>query len=315
MERRAHAVVFALRHPAGEDQALGAAAERPVQCPHADLAERRWRRRVSVRSSARPAPTYQSACAPCPPAFRHVFDRMDSVGRPLPAISCAAPKRHADFRAWLNFRRSPCDRLRTPAAIADRAAGRCSATLVGLTMAGLLWLMGLALSAGGIGIVDGVLLVLFAVTLPWSVIGFWNAVIGFFVMRVCARPGRGRHATGREHPRRRADRRLDRDPDLHPQRDAGAGDAQPRAAAGRLAACGAGERFHVYMSERHQRSRRRGRRGSALRGARRRSGAAASASPIAGARRTPASRPATSATSASAGAPTTNSRSRSTPTA
>ena len=46
--------------------------------------------------------------------------------------------------------------------------------------------MALALSAGGFGIVDVVLLVLFALTLPWTVIGFWNATIGFLIMRFAA---------------------------------------------------------------------------------------------------------------------------------
>ena len=31
-------------------------------------------------------------------------------------------------------------------------------------------------------------LVLFTVTLPWSVIGFWNAIIGFLIMRLCRDP-------------------------------------------------------------------------------------------------------------------------------
>jgi len=51
------------------------------------------------------------------------------------------------------------------------------------SMAGLIWLLSFALSAGGFGFVDLVLVVLFAVTLPWSVIGFWNATIGLFIMR------------------------------------------------------------------------------------------------------------------------------------
>ena len=53
------------------------------------------------------------------------------------------------------------------------------AVLVALTMAGSLGLAALALSPGGFGVLDIALLVLFAVTLPWMVIGFWNAVIGF----------------------------------------------------------------------------------------------------------------------------------------
>jgi membrane glycosyltransferase len=62
------------------------------------------------------------------------------------------------------------------------------ATLVGLTMAALLVLAEIALSAGGFGLVDTLLLVLFALTLPWSVIGFWNATIGFLIMRFARDP-------------------------------------------------------------------------------------------------------------------------------
>ena len=61
-------------------------------------------------------------------------------------------------------------------------------TLAGLTMAGLIWLLAAALSAGGLGVIDVILLVLFAVTLPWSVIGFWNAIIGLLIMRFASDP-------------------------------------------------------------------------------------------------------------------------------
>jgi membrane glycosyltransferase len=59
---------------------------------------------------------------------------------------------------------------------------------VGLTMAGLTWLAVIALSPGGFGAVDLVLVVLFAVTLPWYVIGFWNATIGLVIMRFARDP-------------------------------------------------------------------------------------------------------------------------------
>jgi membrane glycosyltransferase len=62
------------------------------------------------------------------------------------------------------------------------------ASLVVLTIAALLALAAQALSAGGLGAVDVLLLVLFGITLPWSVIGFWNATIGFLVMRFAADP-------------------------------------------------------------------------------------------------------------------------------
>ena len=47
---------------------------------------------------------------------------------------------------------------------------------------------GAALSAGGFGLVDAVLLGLFALTLPWTVIGFWNSAIGLLIMRFAADP-------------------------------------------------------------------------------------------------------------------------------
>jgi membrane glycosyltransferase len=49
-------------------------------------------------------------------------------------------------------------------------------------------LAGAALSAGGFGPADAVLLVLFGLTMPWSVIGFWNAAIGFCIMRFARDP-------------------------------------------------------------------------------------------------------------------------------
>src|SRR5476651_2823842 len=60
------------------------------------------------------------------------------------------------------------------------------AVLVTATMAATLWLAMVAVppySAGGIAF-----LLLFTVTLPWSVFGFWNATIGFLIMRLCRDP-------------------------------------------------------------------------------------------------------------------------------
>jgi membrane glycosyltransferase len=88
------------------------------------------------------------------------------------------------------------DRLERPAvdvamtAPRDSLAGRQALffALVAAVMAALLWLMAAALSVGGLGAFDIALLVLFAVTLPWSVIGFWNASIGFLIMRFARNP-------------------------------------------------------------------------------------------------------------------------------
>ncbi len=62
------------------------------------------------------------------------------------------------------------------------------AGLFATTMAGSLALAALALAPGGFGVIDMTLLALFAVTLPWMVAGFWNAVIGFLIMRFSADP-------------------------------------------------------------------------------------------------------------------------------
>jgi membrane glycosyltransferase len=82
---------------------------------------------------------------------------------------------------------------------------------VALTIAGLVWLAMLALSPGGFGAVDAVLVALFAVTLPWYVIGFWNATIGLAIMRFARDPVAAvTPVAGRV--RETADHRLDRDP-------------------------------------------------------------------------------------------------------
>jgi membrane glycosyltransferase len=62
------------------------------------------------------------------------------------------------------------------------------AILFAVTMAASLALAALALSPGGLDLIDCALLLLFAVTLPWMVAGFWNAVIGFLIMRFTADP-------------------------------------------------------------------------------------------------------------------------------
>ena len=62
------------------------------------------------------------------------------------------------------------------------------AVLFAATMIGALALAALALTPGGFGIVDITLLALFAITLPWMVAGFWNAVIGFLIVGFSADP-------------------------------------------------------------------------------------------------------------------------------
>ncbi len=60
---------------------------------------------------------------------------------------------------------------------------QCFASLVIVTIFMLLSMMTYSLSLGGIVLAEWVLLACFAITLPWTAIGFWNAVIGFFILR------------------------------------------------------------------------------------------------------------------------------------
>lgn len=56
------------------------------------------------------------------------------------------------------------------------------------TMAWTLWLAIRALTPGGLGLLDLLVLSLFAIILPWMVVGFWNAVIGFIILRFSSDP-------------------------------------------------------------------------------------------------------------------------------
>jgi membrane glycosyltransferase len=85
--------------------------------------------------------------------------------------------------------RSPPQAIEAAAAGKDLSGRRVLfAVLFALTMAGSLALAALALAPGGFGFVDITLLALFAATLPWTVAGFWNAVIGFLIMRLSGDP-------------------------------------------------------------------------------------------------------------------------------
>lgn len=57
------------------------------------------------------------------------------------------------------------------------------AALVLGTVIAMCGLMAATLSRGGFGLLDLVLTACFLITLPWTVIGFWNAVIGLLVLR------------------------------------------------------------------------------------------------------------------------------------
>ena len=85
--------------------------------------------------------------------------------------------------------RSPAD-IATTARAGEGITGRrlTFGLLVGVTIVGMLWLAFIALSPGGFGVVDAVLLLSFALTLPWMAVGFWNAALGFLIVRFAADP-------------------------------------------------------------------------------------------------------------------------------
>ena len=62
------------------------------------------------------------------------------------------------------------------------------AIVVVLSIVLLIGLMAATLSPGGLSIPEIILLICFAVTLPWTVIGFWNALIGLVIMRFSRDP-------------------------------------------------------------------------------------------------------------------------------
>ncbi|MDQ8730271.1 glucans biosynthesis glucosyltransferase MdoH [Bradyrhizobium sp. LHD-71] len=85
--------------------------------------------------------------------------------------------------------RSPSD-IAVTGHVREAIAGRRAlfGLLVGATILALLWLAFLALSPAGFGPADAVLLFCFALTLPWMVVGFWNAALGFLIARFAADP-------------------------------------------------------------------------------------------------------------------------------
>lgn len=63
-------------------------------------------------------------------------------------------------------------------------------TLVVASFVALATLMTVTLSPNGYSALDVVVLFCFAITLPWTIIGFWNAVIGLAVMRIAKDPAK-----------------------------------------------------------------------------------------------------------------------------
>ncbi len=62
------------------------------------------------------------------------------------------------------------------------------ASLVFVTISALVAIMAQAMAKGGISFAEIILLACFLVTLPWTAIGFWNAVIGFILLQFTKNP-------------------------------------------------------------------------------------------------------------------------------
>ncbi|WP_051644673.1 glucans biosynthesis glucosyltransferase MdoH [Labrenzia sp. DG1229] len=82
----------------------------------------------------------------------------------------------------------------TDTSISDKTATRMTirrlifAILLGTSFVALTALMAVTLSPGGLTPLDLFIVLCFMVTLPWTIIGFWNAVIGLLVMRLSRDP-------------------------------------------------------------------------------------------------------------------------------
>ncbi len=105
-------------------------------------------------------------------------------------LSANRPPEHAlEPREPALLERSPSQRApvaRLPVFMTARRV--LFAALVATTIVATLALMAAALSPGGLDLLDLAILASFAVTLPWMAVGFWNAAIGFVVMRFAADP-------------------------------------------------------------------------------------------------------------------------------
>jgi len=91
-----------------------------------------------------------------------------------------------DTRPRAPFRQAAATSLTTPAGLqANAELSRRRRIVIALNVVTYVAMMALAahiLAAGGWTLVDAVMLVCFAVGLPWTVLGFWNAVIGVWLL-------------------------------------------------------------------------------------------------------------------------------------
>lgn len=117
--------------------------------------------------------------------------RLDfRTGRPLYLTHGDQTARHRRFTGSTRVLERSLDDIATTGQAGENIGGRRA--LFGLlvlgTIAAMLALAVIALSPGGFGLADAVLLICFALTLPWMAVGFWNAALGFLIARFAADP-------------------------------------------------------------------------------------------------------------------------------
>ncbi len=81
-----------------------------------------------------------------------------------------------------------CRAGRPPVAVPLRRRRIVFALLVAATMAAVFSALAAVLGGDGLSLVDLAMLAAFTITLPWTVVGFWNAVIGFAILRLAPDP-------------------------------------------------------------------------------------------------------------------------------
>lgn len=121
------------------------------------------------------------------------------------------------------------------------------ALLVGTTIIGLLGMMTYSLSLGGIVLAEWALLVCFAITLPWTAIGFWNALIGFLIMRSSNDPAKQVFPASGEI---KGDEKITTSTAIAMcirNEDATQVNRNLNSMMARLVASGEGDKFHVYV--------------------------------------------------------------------
>jgi membrane glycosyltransferase len=179
-------VVFAFRNAAGQDEGFGSAADGAKQRPDANLARCRWGKRLFADFGFARARVPERFGDRAGRAVRHNFIRFCASQLNVYAILHSRGKSESLYHV---LQRSTHE-LTAASGAQENLTGRrlLFAALVAVTMAAMIWLMAVALSPGGFGLVDLAMVMLFAVTLPWTVIGFWNAAIGLLIMRLAADP-------------------------------------------------------------------------------------------------------------------------------